>query len=153
MDVTCSVGQMRRAVVGYFWSKYRTNVAVNRTWYDANGTETSSSSDATQAVYHVVLSKLVTGVSHANIKVIRDTSATITVDQAGDVQTSDAPLSGSYRIVCPGPTGNDVAEDPYTTNDIALTTSAYWVSYELFKNCSDSWYNIDMWSASTYAYK
>lgn len=97
--------------------------------YDVNGTETSSTSDATQAVYYVRLKKLITGISHSNIQVIKDTSATITVDQPATVQTSDAPLSGSYRVVCPGPAGNGLATNPYTTNDISLTTGSYWLSW------------------------
>jgi hypothetical protein len=121
--------------------------------YDANGTETSSASDATQAVYYVRVKKLISGTSSANIKVIKDSSATITVDQASDIQLSDAPLSGSYRIVCPGPTGNDEAADPYTTEDIKLTTSAYWVGWNIMKNCSDTYYNIDVWQAGTYDYR
>lgn len=82
--------------------------------------------------------------------VIKDTSATITVDQA--LQLSDAPLNGSYRIVCPGPTGNSLSSDPYTTEDIPLTTSSYWVSWYVFKNCSGAWYNIDMWWAGNFDY-
>jgi hypothetical protein len=97
--------------------------------YDVNGTETSSTSDATQAVYYVRLKKLITGISHSNIQIIRDTSATITVDQPATIQTSDAPLSGSYRVVCPGPAGNSLATNPYTTNDISLGTSSYWLSW------------------------
>lgn len=129
MAVYSSKSTMRSSIKGFFWSKYRTDIEVNLTMYDVNGTETTSSSNATQSVYYVRLKSLISTISHANIKVIRDTSATITVDQAGDIQTSDAPLSGSYRIVCPGPAGNAEASDPYTTEDIPLTTSAYWVSW------------------------
>ena len=151
MPVDASSDKMRREIYRYFYRKYRSNVSVNKTMYDVNGTETTSSSTATQSVYYVRLTKLITGASSANMAVIKDTKATITIDQA--LQTSDAPLKGSYRIVCPGPEGNAESTDPYTTNDIPLSTSSYWVSWYLFKNCTDSWYNIDIWTASTYSYK
>jgi len=33
-----------------------------------------------------------------------------------------------------------------------LTTSSYWVSRYISKNCSDSWHTIDMWWAGTFPY-
>lgn len=46
ISVDASSGTLRGAINSFFSSKYGSNVAVNRTRYDENGTETTSSSDA-----------------------------------------------------------------------------------------------------------
>ena len=103
-------------------------------------------------MYHIEVRKLLDAPAFANVKVIKSTTATITVDQPSAVQTGDKPLSGSYRIVCPGPPGNDVAAYPITTNDIPLTHGAYWIARELEKNCTDSRYKLDVFPAQGHEY-
>lgn len=138
---------MRNRIFRFFWNNYRSDVDVNITKYDANDTETTVNADAVTYVYHVKVRKLLDAPAAANIKVIKSTTATITVDQSSTVQAGDGPLSGSYRIVCPGPPGNDVAAYPITTNDIPLSHSAYWIGREIEKNCTDSRYKIEVFNA------
>jgi hypothetical protein len=47
ISVTASASTVKSRVNSYFWSKYRGRVSVNRTMYLANGTETTSSTNAT----------------------------------------------------------------------------------------------------------
>lgn len=59
----------------------------------------------------------------------------------------DQPLNGTFRVVCPGPAGNDVAAYPITTNDIPLHYSAYWIKHQIERNCTDSRYKIEVFNA------
>jgi hypothetical protein len=68
------------------------------------------------------------------------------------VQLGEEPMSGKFRIVCPGPTNNDIAMNPYTTEDINLGASADTVLRAIERNCSDTYYKIDVWGAGTYSY-
>jgi len=52
---------MRRAIDNYFSSKWGSGISVNRTQYDSNGTETTSSANTTQIVYYVKILKLISG--------------------------------------------------------------------------------------------
>ena len=83
---------------------------------------------------------------------IKSTTATVTVDQPSAVQTGDKPLSGSYRIVCPGPPGNDVAAHPITTNDIPFNRGVQWIAKEIEKNCTDLRYKLDVFTAQGHEY-
>jgi hypothetical protein len=85
IQVDASASNVRSNIRGYFTSKYGSDVAVNRTMYFANGTETTSSTDAATYVYHVVLSKLVAQPTTANVRVIKNSQSTITVDQPSSV--------------------------------------------------------------------
>lgn len=120
--------------------------------YLADGTETTSTTNATTYIYHVVLRKLVSQPTYANVRVIKASQSTITVDQSSTVQLSDAPLNGTFRVVCPGPEGNDVAAQPYTTEDIPLTYSGYWVAEMIARNCSGTRNNLEIWRANTFTY-
>jgi hypothetical protein len=59
MSVDASSGTVSRAIDGYFWSKWRSHISVNKTQYDSNGTETTSSENTTQIVYYVRVKKLI----------------------------------------------------------------------------------------------
>jgi len=59
IQVDASASNVRSNIRGYFTSKYGSDVSVNRTMYLANGTETTSTTNAKTYVYHVVLKKLV----------------------------------------------------------------------------------------------
>lgn len=123
------------------------------TMYLANGTNTTNATEATSYVYHITMKKLIDGTSVSNIGSISKTSATIAVELPTAVMTSTAPLSGSYRITCPDPVGNDVAADPYTTTDIPLTQSSRWIAQSIFKNCSGTYDKLEVWNANTFSYK
>ena len=86
------------------------------------------------------------------MKVIKSTTANVTLEEPSAVQLSDPPLTGKYRIVCPYPPGNDVAANPITTNDIPLSHGNYWIAKEIEKNCTGSRYKVDVWTAPGYQY-
>lgn len=88
----------------------------------------------------------------ANINLIKKTTATVTVELPTDVQLSDTPLGGRFRFTCPGPKGNDLASNPYTTEDIKLDESNYWVAYMIHKNCTGFQYKLQVWRARTFQY-
>ena len=60
-----SASQMRNAVKSYYYSKFRSDITVNKTMYDVNGISTTNSTAATKHVFHIKLRKLINGVSTA----------------------------------------------------------------------------------------
>jgi hypothetical protein len=68
--VAATASQFRSQVKGYYWDKFRSDITVNLTMYAANGTEIEDSSEASTYVYHVVMRKLITSYSCANIMVV-----------------------------------------------------------------------------------
>lgn len=92
---------MKNAIKEYYEDNFNTNIDVNLTMYDVNGTETTEEANATSYVYHVVLRELIEGMSVTSISVVKaSTSATITIDLPTDVQLSAEPLRGKYRVKC-----------------------------------------------------
>ena len=61
-------------------------------------------------------------------------------------------MSGKFRVTCPSPEGNDNATKPYTTEDLPLSFDGYWVAEYIQRNCTDTYYKLDMWEASTFDY-
>jgi len=68
------------------------------------------------------------------------------------VQVSDAPLNGTYRITCPGPTGNDIALNPFVSEDIPLSHHTRWIALSIYRNCSGTYDKLEVWNAGSYEY-
>jgi hypothetical protein len=62
-------------------------------------------------------------------------------------------MSGKFRITCPDPYGNDLAQNPITTNDIKWNDGDRWVSEAIFRNCSNTYDKIEAWRANTHYYR
>ena len=71
----------------YYYNPYiLSDIETNRTWYDANGTETTNYTETMMSVYHIIVKKLQATPTASSITTIKTTSkATITVDIPADV--------------------------------------------------------------------
>jgi hypothetical protein len=65
---------------------------------------------------------------------------------------SDPPLNGTYRITCPGPVGNDIALNPFTSEDIPLSHTGRWIALKMYRNCSGIYDKLEIWNAGKYPY-
>jgi len=66
---------MRSAIRGYYTSKIGSDVSVNLTMYDSADAVTTNTTNATKYVYHIVLTKLISGSSVINIFAAAKTSS------------------------------------------------------------------------------
>lgn len=121
--------------------------------YMANGTNTTNATLADQYVYHVKLLKLINGTTVSNIQVIKKTTAQIETELPSTVQISSMPLSGQLKLTCPGPTYNDIAVNPYLSNDITLDQDPYSLARRIYFNCSGTYDKLEVWRAYSYPYK
>jgi hypothetical protein len=122
--------------------------------YTEDGTNTTTASEAATYVYHLTLKKLVAQSSVNNIMNIKKSgSPSVTIELPSAVQLSSPPLTGSYRITCPGPEGNDLYTNPYQTEDIPYGTSNYWIQKKIFNNCSDTYDSLEVYNANTFSYR
>jgi hypothetical protein len=96
-----SASTLKNAIKEFYSDTLNSNIDVNLTMYDVNGTETDNSTEAITYEYYVTLTRLINDMSVSDIRVIKTTSkSTIEVDLPADVQLSAVPLSGYYRIKC-----------------------------------------------------
>ena len=116
ISVGATASTLRNQIKFYYRAIYGSEVDVNRTMFMQNGTETTNDTLAYTHTYHIRLMKLINGTSVANIQIIKSTSATIAVDLPTSVMTSSQPLSGKFRVTCPGPANNDIASNPFYSN-------------------------------------
>jgi len=122
-----SAATLRTAIKEYYSDNFGSDIRVNLTMYDLNGTETDNSTEAITYEYYVTLKKLINDMSVSDIRVIKTTSkSTIEVDLPVDVQLSAAPLSGYFRIKCIDHEGYE----SYSEN-LALSWSANWVNEKM----------------------
>jgi len=103
---------MRSAIKSYYWggSRLYSDITVNRTMYDSNGTNTTNSTAAIKYVYYVVLKKLIPSVSTVQVLISKNTNATVTFDYPSTVIRSSAPVTGYYKIRFPTPDGASYTE-------------------------------------------
>ena len=103
---------MRSAIKSYYWggSRLYSDITVNRTMYDSNGTNTTNSTAATKYVYYVVLKKLIPSVSTVQVLVSKNTTATVTFDVPSTVIRSSEPITGYFKIRCPTSDGASFSE-------------------------------------------
>jgi hypothetical protein len=81
-----SAATLRNAIKAYYSDKFSSDIRVNLTMYDLNGTETDNSTEAITYEYYVTLKKLINDMSVSDIRVIKTTSkSTIEVDLPVDV--------------------------------------------------------------------
>lgn len=120
--------------------------------YMANGTNTTNATLADQYVYHVRLRKLINGTTVSNIQVVKKTTAVITAELPSTVQTSSMPFSGKFKLTCPGPTNNDIALNPFLSNDISLSQDPYSMARLIYFNCSGTYDKLEVWHAYKYPY-
>jgi hypothetical protein len=147
IKVEASAYELKKSLEKYYRDAWGSWIDVNMTMYQANGTNTTNVTLATERVYHVVVRKLISQSSVSNIQVIKQTQATVTVEQPTMVQLSDQPVKGKYRITCPIP-GNDMTLQPITTEDIDRDTHPRWIRESIYKNCSGFYDKIDVWRAN-----
>jgi hypothetical protein len=75
-----SAADMRTAVKSYYSGVYGSDITVNMTMYDSNGTNTTNTTEAETYVYHIVMRKLISTVSASNIIVAKKTQATVSFE-------------------------------------------------------------------------
>jgi hypothetical protein len=66
-----SASNLKDAIKEFYIDNVGTNIDVNLTMYDVNGTETTNSTNATSYVYYVVLRELITDMSVTSISVVK----------------------------------------------------------------------------------
>jgi hypothetical protein len=72
---------MRSKIKAYWSNTWGSDIVVNLTMYDANGTNTTNVTNATLSVYHVQMKRLITGKSIAGImRVSTGFSGAVTFD-------------------------------------------------------------------------
>jgi hypothetical protein len=133
MSASSTAAQMKSAIENYYKNNkfIRSNINVNLTWYDVNGTETKNQTEAVQSVYYIQVRKLIQGSTASAITVVKTTTkATITVDLPSAVQLSGPPLSGFYRIKCVSPDG----KESYSW-DIGYEYNDNWVNNQMNNGC------------------
>lgn len=97
-----TTSELKNAIKYYYSNIYGSDIDVNRTQYDVNGTITTNDTLVTSYVYHIVVKKYISEPSISAIIVsAQQTSATVTYELPSAVQLSSAPLSGKFRITCP----------------------------------------------------
>ena len=99
--------EFRRQIVGYYWSIWGSNIAVERTFYDADGVVTTSSSQAATVVYTVTVLKAIDGPSFTLASVVKEGATTSTITIATPYEQSTPPLSGAFYISCPNDDGTE----------------------------------------------
>lgn len=65
---------MKNAIKSYYSGQFSSNINVNKTMYDINGTETTNSTNATTIEYYVVLRRLINDMSVTGISVLKTTT-------------------------------------------------------------------------------
>ena len=65
---------MKNAIKSYYSYQFSSNINVNKTMYDINGTETTNSTNATTIEYYVVLRRLINDMSVTGISVLKTTT-------------------------------------------------------------------------------
>lgn len=65
---------MKNAIKSYYSDQFSSNINVNKTMYDINGTETTNSTNATTIEYYVVLRRLINDMSVTGISVLKTTT-------------------------------------------------------------------------------
>lgn len=65
---------MKNAIKSYYSDHFSSNINVNKTMYDVNGTETTNSTNATTIEYYVVLRRLINDMSVTGISVLKTTT-------------------------------------------------------------------------------
>lgn len=101
----------------------RSDISVNRTWYDSNNTATTRFNETAKAVYEITLVKLISGKSVSNIMPITSgTQASVAVKLPSDVQLSGPPISGKWRFKC-------LDSEGYTSysSDMVAWEHPFWV--------------------------
>ena len=125
ITVGCAAWQLRSAIVNHYYTYLGSNIIVDRFIYDADGNETTSTSDAAKYVYNITTKKMINGTSLNTVYVSKTTTAaTITVEMPTEVQTSQQPLSGSFRVKC-------VDKDGFESYSEAVSYSASWLNIQL----------------------
>jgi len=83
ISASATAAELKAAIEEYYkeGTGIGSNIAVNMTWFDANGTETTNQTEAVMSVYYIKVLKLITGKSVSAITVLKTTTkATITVE-------------------------------------------------------------------------
>jgi hypothetical protein len=118
--------------------------------FDIDGNITTVNNDAVTRVYTMQIRKLISTVSSSNILVAKtSTAATIKVDLPANVQTSSAPLRGSYKIKCIDPEGYESysKEIPYSQWD-------NWIGHlTMVGGCDRLYDKIEVIEAGGFPYK
>lgn len=149
ITVGCSTSSLRNAIVGHYYEYLGSNILVERFMYDVNGTETESKSDATKFVYNVTTKKLIEGSSLNTVYVSKTTTkSTIKVEMPTEVQTSQTPLSGKFRVKC-------IDKDGFESYSEAIGYNWGYVTFGLriMNNCTGLYDRIETWDNYTYSYK
>jgi len=139
---------MRSAILGYYTSKIGSDISVNLTMYDSANVITTNTTNATKHVYHIVLGKLISGTSVANIfAATKTSSASHAIELPNVVQLSATPLSGKYRVKCINAQG-------YTSysEEISTSTHGSWVHLPIMRNCTGLYDKIQAVDAGEHAY-
>lgn len=103
MSANSTAAELKTAVKSYYETNgfIKSTIDTNRTWFDADGTETTDYAEAVSSVYYITVNKLIASPTVSSINVIKATTkSTIVVDIPADVQLSGEPLSGNYKIEC-----------------------------------------------------
>lgn len=66
-----SAATLKSAIAYYYSSVYGSDINVNLTMYDTNGTNTTNATEATSYVYHVVTRKLISTASVSNVLIAK----------------------------------------------------------------------------------
>lgn len=76
ISTTASAGDMKNAVKNYYSRNrfLKSGINVNMTMYDVDGNVTTVAENATQRVYHIVMTKLINGVSASKITMVKKTT-------------------------------------------------------------------------------
>jgi hypothetical protein len=85
MTADASASTVKNAIKSYYSSAFSSNINVNRTWYDSNGTVTTEWANTTTVEYYVVLTRLISDMSVTGITVLKtgtnaDIAITLPVD-------------------------------------------------------------------------
>lgn len=117
--------------------------------YDVDGNETTTKSDATKYVYNVTTKKLLNGASVNTVYVSKTTTASsITVEVPNEVQMSETPLSGKFRVKCKDKNGAESYSE-------AISYNQWYINFglKIMNNCTGLYDRIEVWDNYTYSYK
>ena len=142
-----SSGWVRRQLVGFFWSFYSTDISCERTYFDADDIEVSSSDDSVKTVYTCTLLKQIEGPSFSMASVIPNADLTSVVIIEAPYQDSTPPLSGSYYIKCPNEAGND-----FITTDMGIGNWAAGIDFNVHLQIPHLQFKTYIRSTGKYSY-
>lgn len=112
MTADASASSVKNAIKSYYSSAFGSNINVNSTWYDSNGTVTTEWANTTTVEYYVVLTRLISDMSVTGITVIKDgTNADIAITLPVDLQLSAKPLTGNFKVKCVDSNGVEMYSD------------------------------------------